>query len=106
MSGTDVLSLVDVSKSYGDRAALDRVSLAIPVKEFVALVGPSGSGKTTLLKSINRLVEIDRGEVRWRSEDVRTIPASDLRRRIGYAFQGIGLFPHMSVAENIAIVPR
>jgi osmoprotectant transport system ATP-binding protein len=72
----------------------------------VALVGPSGSGKTTLLKTINRLVEPDEGEVLIEGSDVRAQPAAELRRRIGYAFQGIGLFPHMNVAENIAIVPR
>ena len=74
--------------------------------EFVVLVGPSGSGKTSLLKSINRLVEPDQGVVRLDGRDVREVPVAELRRRMGYVIQGIGLFPHLSVAENIWIVPR
>jgi osmoprotectant transport system ATP-binding protein len=72
----------------------------------VAPVGRSGSGKTTLLKLVNRLVEPDSGRVLMDGTDVSTIPAPDLRRRIGYVFQGTGLFPHMSVAENIAMPLR
>jgi osmoprotectant transport system ATP-binding protein len=72
----------------------------------VAVVGDSGSGKTTLLKMINRLVEPDTGSVRVAGEAIGDVPAHGLRRRIGYVFQGIGLFPHMSVAENIGITPR
>jgi osmoprotectant transport system ATP-binding protein len=100
------LELNSVSKRYAGHAALDDVSLSIPAGAFVALVGRSGSGKTTLLKSINRLVEPDAGTILVDGEDVRLLAPHELRRRIGYAFQGIGLFPHMSVAENIAIVPR
>jgi osmoprotectant transport system ATP-binding protein len=100
------LELSDITKRHGAVAALDGVSLSVAAGAFVALVGPSGSGKTTLLKTINRLVEPDEGEVRIEGRDVREGPPAELRRRIGYAFQGIGLFPHMDVAENIAIVPR
>ncbi len=100
-----LLELIGVSKRYG-QVALDDVSLAIDAGEFVALVGASGSGKTTLLKTVNRLVEPDAGSVRLQGEDVASLPVHELRRRIGYVFQGIGLFPHMNVAENIAIVPR
>jgi osmoprotectant transport system ATP-binding protein len=81
------------------------VSLAIAPGELVALVGPSGSGKTTLLKSINRLVDPDSGRVMVHGQDVRSLPVAELRRGIGYVFQAIGLFPHMSVAENIWVVP-
>jgi len=95
-----------VTKLYAGGAVLDRVSLSIATGSFVALVGPSGSGKTSLLKAVNRLIDIDEGRILIDGADVASVPAPELRRRIGYAFQGIGLFPHMTVAENIAIVPR
>jgi osmoprotectant transport system ATP-binding protein len=103
---TAFLEFEGLTRRYGGRAALDDVSLAVMGGEFVALVGPSGSGKTTLLKSINRLVEPDTGAVRIGGEDVRGRPVHELRRGIGYVIQAIGLFPHMNVAENVAIVPR
>ena len=103
-----VISLQEVGKTYGDGGAaiLDRVSLDVREREFLAIVGPSGSGKTTLLRLINRLIEASTGSVHVEGEDVRARDAVELRRRIGYVFQGIGLFPHMTVAENIAITPR
>ena len=102
------ISFQNVSKSYGDgrRKALDSVSLEVNEREFLAIVGPSGSGKTTLLRLVNRLAESDSGTVRVEGEDVRAADPVMLRRRIGYVFQGVGLFPHMSVAENIAITPH
>jgi osmoprotectant transport system ATP-binding protein len=100
------LELDGIGRHHDGRAALDGVSLTVAAGAFVALVGPSGSGKTTLLKTINRLTEPDEGVVRLEGGDVRDVPVAELRRRIGYAFQGIGLFPHMSVAENVGIVPR
>ena len=101
------ISFEDVSKTHGgDRKALDRVSLEVAQREFLAIVGPSGSGKTTLLRLINRLAEADSGAVRVEGEDVRAADPVTLRRRIGYVFQGIGLFPHMTVAQNIAITPK
>ena len=97
----------EVSKTYGDSdPVLDQVSLEVREREFLAVVGPSGSGKTTLLRLVNRLTEASSGAVRVGGEDVRTVDAAGLRRRIGYVFQGVGLFPHMTVAENIAITPR
>ena len=92
-----------VTKRFGATTAVDAVSLDIAGGSFVALVGTSGSGKSTLLKTINRLIEPSDGRVTIDGTDVATGPAPDLRRRIGYVFQGIGLFPHMNVAENIAI---
>jgi osmoprotectant transport system ATP-binding protein len=89
-----------------ERPALDHVSLSIAQGEFVAIVGPSGSGKTTLLRLVNRLADPAEGNVRVAGENVRELEPVSLRRRIGYVFQGIGLFPHMSVAENIAITPH
>jgi osmoprotectant transport system ATP-binding protein len=102
------IAFESVTKRYGADTApvLDSVSLAIREREFLAVVGPSGSGKSTLLRLINRLIDPSSGTVRVNGEDVRTADAVALRRRIGYVFQGIGLFPHMTVAENIAITPK
>ncbi len=86
--------------------ALDRISLHVPAREFLVVVGPSGSGKTTLLRLVNRLSVPSEGLVRFEGEDVAAADPIRLRRRIGYVFQGVGLFPHMTVAENVAITPR
>ena len=102
----DELRLTGIAKRFGATRAIDGVDLAIRRGSFVALVGASGSGKSTLLKTINRLVEPDEGTILLEGEDVRDGPAPALRRRIGYVFQSIGLFPHMTVGENIAIGPR
>lgn len=91
---------------FGDVTAVGGVSRDIADGGFVALVGASGSGKSTLLKTVNTLVVPTGGRVLFGGEDVGTLPPARLRRRVGYVFQGIGLFPHMSVAENIAIGPR
>ncbi|MFZ1742203.1 MAG: ABC transporter ATP-binding protein [Pontixanthobacter sp.] len=101
-----VLSFHETTKRFGSISAVNRVSLDIAEGSFVAVVGASGSGKSTLLKTINRLINPDEGSVLFEGEDVRTAFAPELRRRMGYVFQGVGLFPHMSVAENIAIGPR
>ena len=100
------IALENIGKTYGGRAVLDRLSLAVRDGEFLAVVGESGSGKTTLLRLINRLIDADSGTVRVDGEDVRKVDPIALRRRIGYVFQGIGLFPHLDVADNIAITPR
>ncbi len=97
------LAFERVTKRYGSTIAVDAVSLEIARGAFVALVGTSGSGKSTLLKTINRLVEPSEGRVTIDGADVAAEPAPELRRRIGYVFQNIGLFPHMTIAENIAI---
>ncbi|MET0238902.1 MAG: ABC transporter ATP-binding protein [Sphingobium sp.] len=95
-----------IVKSYGGAPVLRGIDLAISRGGFVALVGQSGSGKTTLLKCVNQLVEPDAGRVLLEGEDGAALPPAILRRRIGYVFQGTGLFPHMSVGENIAIALR
>jgi osmoprotectant transport system ATP-binding protein len=100
------IELSGVEKRYGALAALAGVSLAVQPGEFTALVGGSGSGKTTLLKTINRLVTPDAGKVTVLGEDVALALPHLLRRKIGYVFQEVGLFPHLSVAENIAVTPR
>jgi osmoprotectant transport system ATP-binding protein len=100
------LRIEGLTRRHAGRPALDAVSLTVGEREFVALVGPSGSGKTTLLKSINRLVEPDEGTISLDGVDAREMPAAALRHGIGYVIQSIGLFPHLTVAENIEIVPR
>lgn len=95
-----------VTKAFGEITAVDSVSLEIAPRSFVALVGASGSGKSTLLKTVNRLVPPGSGRVLFEGEDVATLALPALRRKVGYVFQSIGLFPHMKVGENIAIGPR
>lgn len=95
-----------VERRYGDVVAVAGVSCTLARGSFVALVGASGSGKSTLLKTVNALVVPSAGRVLLAGEDVAGLPPAALRRRIGYVFQAVGLFPHMSVAENIAIGPR
>ena len=95
-----------VHKRFGDRVVIDDLSLRIDDGEFFVLVGPSGSGKSTLLRMVNRLVSLDGGCVRVGGQDVLSLDVETLRRGIGYAIQSVGLFPHRTVAENIATVPR
>ena len=97
-----------VTKRYTGRegAALEELSLVVPAGSFCVLVGPSGGGKTTALKLINRLIDFDSGDVTIDGRSVRDRPVVDLRRGIGYVIQQVGLFPHMTVADNIATVPR
>jgi osmoprotectant transport system ATP-binding protein len=102
------ISLRGVSKTYdeGSGYAIRDVSLDIRAGEFLVLVGESGSGKTTLLKLINRLIDPSAGAVSTFGTDVTSVDATQLRRSIGYVFQEVGLFPHLTVAENIAITPK
>jgi len=101
-----MISFAQVTKGYGNAAVIENISLTIERGAFVALVGASGAGKTTLLKAINRLVKIDGGTIHVDGDDIASLPLTTLRRRIGYVFQGVGLFPHMTVAENIWLAPR
>ena len=95
-----------VTRHYGDAVALAGVTLTIAPASFVALVGQSGSGKSTLLKTVNRLIAPSAGTVTIDGTDVAATPAPLLRRRIGYVFQNVGLFPHLTIAENIAVPLR
>jgi osmoprotectant transport system ATP-binding protein len=88
------------------KAILDRFSLAVDAGEVVVLVGASGAGKTTVLKLVNRLVMPDAGEVRVLGRDTREWDPTRLRRSVGYVIQEVGLFPHLTAADNIAVVPR
>jgi osmoprotectant transport system ATP-binding protein len=97
-----------VSKRYstGEHAAVKDCTLLVETGAFVVLLGPSGCGKTTLLKMVNRLIEPSEGRITVDGEDIHSLPETALRRRIGYVIQQVGLFPHMSVEQNIAVVPR
>jgi osmoprotectant transport system ATP-binding protein len=104
-----VVALEHVTKRYGPPGtptAVSDLSLTVPAGEICVLVGPSGCGKTTTMKMINRLVEPTSGAVTIDGEDVSRLPPVELRRRIGYVIQQVGLFPHMTVGENAAVVPR
>src|SRR5690606_36486511 len=102
-----MIRLRDLTKRYpGQNApAVDRISMDIADGEMVVLVGPSGCGKTTTLKMINRIIEPTAGRIEVGGDDVTQIEVTGLRRRIGYVIQAGGLFPHMTVADNVGIVP-
>ena len=100
-----MIDLIDLTKRFGDVVAVDRVNLTVAEGELLILLGGSGSGKTTTMRMVNRLIEPTDGRVEIDGVDNRTLAAPELRRRVGYAFQKIGLFPHMTVAENIAVTP-
>ncbi|MHB1219080.1 MAG: ABC transporter ATP-binding protein [Alphaproteobacteria bacterium] len=101
-----VIALENVGKSYDGVAAVRNLSLSIGQGEICALIGPSGCGKTTTLKMINRVIEPTHGRILVRGQDVRGLDPVALRRGIGYVIQQVGLFPHMTVEENVAVVLR
>ena len=100
------VQFAEVSASRGGRTVLRQVSLSVAAGQTVALVGRSGSGKTTLLRLVNRLLDPDSGDVLVDGLSTRAWNPVDLRRRTGYVIQDAGLFPHVTVAGNIATVPR
>jgi osmoprotectant transport system ATP-binding protein len=103
-----LIEILNLSKAYAGSGAqaVSGFNLSVPDGEFLVLIGPSGSGKTTTLNMVNRLVEADGGEIRIEGHNVLDADPVMLRRGIGYVFQEAGLFPHMTVAENIAVTPR
>ena len=104
-----VVAFERVTKRYpggSDQAAVNDLTFTIPAGQICVLVGPSGSGKTTTMKMVNRLIEPTSGRVTIDGTDVMSLPAVELRRKIGYVIQQVGLFPHLTVAENVAVVPR
>ncbi|MFP5595169.1 ABC transporter ATP-binding protein [Kluyvera sp. 142486] len=101
-----MIEFLQVNKSFGHHPAVKNLSLRLAEGAFSVLIGTSGSGKSTTLKMINRLVEPDSGTIRFAGQDIREQPLLALRRRMGYAIQSIGLFPHWTVAQNIATVPQ
>jgi osmoprotectant transport system ATP-binding protein len=102
------IAFAHVGRSFdgGRVKAVDDVSLEVAGCEFLAIVGGSGSGKTTLLRLANRLIDADTGSIEIEGEDVRALDPVSLRRRVGYVFQSGGLFPHLSVADNVGITPK
>jgi osmoprotectant transport system ATP-binding protein len=102
------LELRNVSKTYPgqEKAAVEELSLTVPAGEICVLVGPSGCGKTTLMRMINRMIEPSGGDILLDGKSVRDLAPSQLRREIGYAIQQIGLFPHMKIKDNVAVVPK
>ena len=108
MTGGARIELDNLTKRYPgqDAPAVENVTMEIPAGELVVFVGPSGCGKTTTMKMINRLIEPTSGSIRIGGEDVLAMPPDLLRRHIGYVIQQIGLFPHLTIAENIALVPN
>jgi osmoprotectant transport system ATP-binding protein len=108
MSGTpeNMIELASVTKRYGTATVVDEVTMSARRGSITVIVGTSGSGKSTLMRMINRLVPITSGHISVGGQDVMNVPATELRRRIGYAIQGHGLFPHRTVAQNIGTVPQ
>ena len=101
-----MIEISQVNKRFGATAAVDDLSLHIEAGALTVLIGTSGSGKSTLLRMINRLIEPDSGQISLAGEDIRRFKSEDLRRRMGYAIQSTGLFPHWTVEQNIATVPQ
>ena len=107
-SGASAVRYEGATKRYGDSsvAAVDALTLEVPAGEICVLVGPSGCGKTTAMRMVNRMVEISEGDILIGGESVRNRDAARLRREVGYVIQQVGLFPHRTIAENIAAVPQ
>ena len=101
-----MIRLEEVTKVYGETTAVNKLSFEVAEGDICVLIGPSGCGKTTTLRMINRLVEPTSGSISVNGRDTRDIRPEQLRLSIGYAIQSVGLFPHMTVAQNIAVVPR
>src|ERR687895_2863378 len=103
-----VVAFENVTKRYGGPGtppAVDDLTLSVPAGEICVLVGPSGCGKTTSMKMVNRLIEPTSGRITIGGDDVTRLPAVDLRRRIGYVIQQVGLFPHLTIGANVGVVP-
>ncbi len=106
MSAISFQHITKVFDGAGTGAAVNDVTFDIEEREFVVLLGPSGCGKTTLLRMVNRLIEPTSGKIFVHGTEIHEIPATELRRHIGYVIQQVGLFPHMTVADNVAVVPK
>lgn len=106
MTEKTMIQFEHVSKVYGDKTVVNDINLTIENGEFITILGTSGSGKTTMLKMINKLIEPTSGTIFFAGQDIEQMDSVSLRRQIGYVVQQIGLFPHMTVAENIATVPK
>ena len=101
-----MITFEETCKSYDGTAVVTHLNLQVVTGELLVLLGPSGSGKSTALKMINRMVDLDGGRIKLNRQDICSFNVQDLRRRIGYSMQSVGLFPHWTVARNIATVPN
>ncbi|OCA85739.1 proline/glycine betaine ABC transporter ATP-binding protein [Bacillus sp. FJAT-27225] len=101
-----MITFENIIKSYGKRPVIDNFNLEIDSGELVVFIGPSGCGKTTLLKMVNRLIEPSSGKIYIKGKDISTIDPIELRRNIGYVIQSTGLFPHMTIRENLELIPK
>jgi osmoprotectant transport system ATP-binding protein len=101
-----MIKLVNITKEYSGKPVVNQISLNVQKGELCVLIGPSGCGKTTTLKMINRMIEANNGDIYIQDKNVKKYRPEILRRNIGYVIQSIGLFPHMSVKENISVVPN
>ena len=101
-----MIEFINTAKSYGGMRVIDGLNLKINQGEFVVVIGPSGSGKSTLLKMINRMEDHDAGKILFNGEEIYKFKVRELRLRMGYAIQSVGLFPHWTVERNIATVPQ
>ncbi|MEF2879906.1 MAG: ATP-binding cassette domain-containing protein, partial [Blautia sp.] len=101
-----MIEIKNVSKSYRDKLILRNINLVFETGQFIVIIGSSGCGKTTLLKMINKLLPMDSGDILIDGKSIREIPDTKLRRRIGYVIQDGGLFPHLTVRENLEIMVK
>lgn len=106
MQDQPMIEFKNVSKIYGDNAAVDKINLTINPGDFVCFIGTSGSGKTTLMRMINRMLKPSKGDVFFKGQNIAQFNPVKLRRKIGYVIQNIGLMPHMTIYENITLVPK
>lgn len=106
MDKEPVIEFKEVNKIYGDNVAVKHINLKIMAGEFVCLIGTSGSGKTTILRMINRMLKPSNGKIFIKGEEISDLNPVQLRRKIGYVIQNIGLMPHMTIYENITLVPK
>jgi len=104
--GADLVHFVNVTMAYGAHTVIDNLNLHVEEGQLVVLIGPSGCGKTTTLQLINRLIKPTHGDIMVNGENIKSVDPVELRRKIGYVIQEIGLFPHMTIKQNIEIVPR
>lgn len=106
MTNQPIIEFKDIKKVYGDNVAVDTANLSVEAGEFICFIGTSGSGKTTLMRMINRMLKPSEGHIYFEGKDISTINPIHLRRKIGYVIQNIGLMPHMTIYENITLVPK
>lgn len=101
-----IIEFKDIEKLYGDNVAVEKINLKIMPGDFICFIGTSGSGKSTLLRMINRMIEPTHGEILFNGENIKRFNPIELRRKIGYVIQSIGLMPHMSIYDNVTLVPK